>query len=137
MLNYLAGLMFSLLLGHIAVKYISIYLTDHILEKCDEANLKIPDHDHPHNKFSKVVIDPEITGFIERLFFTLAIPLEVKGVLLTMVAWITVKTWFSWGKKINSQWGKAFALQTLLLGMVSMLFALIGGMLILKGIMFL
>ena len=136
MLNYFAGLMFSLLLGHIANKYISLYLTDHILEKCEEANLKIPDGDHPHEKISKVGIAPEITGFIERFFFTLAIPFKVRGVLLAMVAWITIRTWISWGHKINTQWGRAFALQSLLLGMVSMLFALIGGMLILRGFTF-
>jgi hypothetical protein len=66
-----------------------------------------------------------ITGIIERLFFTVAVGLDISGTAIAMIGWITVKMFTDLNRP-----GKPFsaaATVSLLASLVSMLFALIGG----------
>ena len=74
-------------------------------------------------------------GSIERLFFMLAVAYNASGAILGMIGWITLKT------AANQNWIKAKeeadfgtkAMCSLLSSMVSMIFALIGGLFCLTG----
>ena len=75
---------------------------------------------------------PWLTGLLERLFFTTAVALNISGVVVAMVGWITIKMYSghlhgSRTSLTNSGMKKAITIWALLNGVVSMLFALIGG----------
>lgn len=71
-----------------------------------------------------------LTGGVERLFFTVLIGLDVSGVPTAMVGWLALKLATDWN---HPDWkekpeARTFAFSALLGGLVSMLFAFIGGL---------
>jgi len=71
-----------------------------------------------------------IIGVLERLFFTVLIGLDVSGAPTAMVGWLALKMATNWN---HPAWKekpdmRAFALSALLGGLVSMFFALLGGL---------
>lgn len=73
-----------------------------------------------------------LTGLIERLLFTWLVALSVSGTAVAMIAWLSIKLAAGWnrpeGEMSVAIWrGKASS--ALLAGVVSMLFALAGGIL--------
>ena len=71
-----------------------------------------------------------LTGVVERIFFTVIIGLGVQDVPTTMIAWLGVKLAANWN---HPDWqdkpnARTFAFAALLAGLVSMLFAFIGGL---------
>ncbi|MGH8737561.1 MAG: hypothetical protein ACREVC_09410 [Burkholderiales bacterium] len=74
-------------------------------------------------------------GLIERLFFTIAIAFQISSTIVAMIAWITVKMVSNWNRS-TAQKGpdvSGVAMTALLGGILSMLFALIGGLIIRYG----
>lgn len=75
-------------------------------------------------------VPPWVTGVIERLFFTVLVGFKVVGAPTAMIGWLALKLATVWNqpelKKHPNR--KAFALSALLAGLISMLFAFIGGM---------
>ena len=68
-----------------------------------------------------------LVGVIERLFFTIVVAFDISSSAIAMVAWISVKMLTGW----NRQGAKSTAdgaLSGLLGDVVSMLFALVGGL---------
>jgi len=110
------GLAFALGAGHIT----RIFKAE-LQKKC---NIKEP----PKSLLGPVeekFIPGWLTGLIERLFFTILVASNISGTGTAMVGWITVKMFQKWHGE-----HKNYSLLRLLSGMVSMLFALIGGLLI-------
>jgi len=73
-----------------------------------------------------------LTGLVERLFFTIAIAFHISGVPVAMVAWVSIKMATHWNR-INTESvpdGRFLVFSGLLAGMVSMFFAMIGGLII-------
>ena len=74
---------------------------------------------------------PWLTGAIERMFFTLVIAFEVPGAPAAMLIWITLKMATNWnslfGENKDDAQKRGLAFSSLLAGLVSMTFALIGG----------
>lgn len=71
-----------------------------------------------------------LTGGVERLFFTVLVGLEVSGAPAAMIGWLALKLATDWN---HPDWkekaaAREFAVSALLGGLVSMLFALIGGL---------
>ena len=71
-----------------------------------------------------------LTGVTERLFFTVLVGLEVSGAPTAMIGWLALKLATNWN---HPDWkdkpnARSFALSALLAGLVSMLFALVGGL---------
>jgi hypothetical protein len=71
-----------------------------------------------------------ITGSVERLFFTVLLGCNFSGVPAYMLTWLTLKMATNWN---HPDWkekpdARAFALSALLAGLISMLFALGGGL---------
>lgn len=75
-------------------------------------------------------VPPWVTGTIERLFFSVLVGFNVSGAPTAMIGWLALKLATVWNqpelKKHPNR--KAFALLALLAGLVSMLFAFLGGM---------
>ncbi len=76
-------------------------------------------------------IPPWLVGLIERLFFTLLVAFGVSGTAVAMMVWITLKMATNWNRP-GEENPVPLAFSALLADLVSMLFALIGG-LICKG----
>ncbi len=71
-----------------------------------------------------------LTGAVERLFFTVLVGLQVSGAPTAMIGWLALKLATNWN---HPDWkdkpnARTFALSALLAGLVSMLFALLGGL---------
>ncbi|VVP26484.1 hypothetical protein PS862_04133 [Pseudomonas fluorescens] len=75
-------------------------------------------------------VPPWITGVIERLFFTILIGLEVSAGPTAMIGWLGLKLATNWN---HPDWkgkpnARTHALSALLGGLISMLFAMLGGL---------
>lgn len=70
-----------------------------------------------------------VTGLTERLFFTVAVAVDLSGTAIAMITWLFAKMGANWGREAGSPTAP-FALSALLGGLVSMFFALVGGLLI-------
>ena len=113
-------LLFSLLLGH--------FITGWILNGIrNRYSIEVPDEAKNPKKGKKKVIPGIIVGPAERLFFTIMIVYDISGTAIAMIMWITIKMAQGWGPNKED---KNYAFSRLLGGMISMFFALIGGLLI-------
>ncbi len=73
-----------------------------------------------------------LTGLLERLLFTWLVALSVSGTAVAMIAWLGIKLAADWSRpdgEMNVAIWRGMAASALLAGMVSMLFALAGGIL--------
>ena len=76
-------------------------------------------------------VPPWLTGVIERLFFTCVIAFKLSGVAIAMIGWITLKMVTNWNRPSTDKDQKTTgAFSALLAGLVSMLFAIIGGLIV-------
>jgi hypothetical protein len=73
-----------------------------------------------------------ITGIVERTFFFVLVAFNISGVPTAMVGWLAVKLAANWnrrpGPKEEEPNAKALAVSAALAGVVSMTFALLGGL---------
>jgi hypothetical protein len=74
---------------------------------------------------------PWLTGALERLFFTLVVAFGIPGAPAAMLIWLTLKTATNWNSPFRGGEPNLkrvrFAFSSLLAGLVSMTFALMGG----------
>lgn len=81
---------------------------------------------------------PWLTGLLERIFFTLAVATNATGVLPAMIAWLAVKLAANWNRRPITNGEevtiKNYAFSALVTGLLSMLFAYVGGLLILNHV---
>jgi hypothetical protein len=75
-------------------------------------------------------VPPWLTGAVERLFFTVLIGFETSGAPTAMIGWLALKLATNWN---YPDWkekpdARTFAFSALLGGLISMLFALLGGL---------
>lgn len=75
-------------------------------------------------------VPPWLTGVIERGFFTVLVAYDVSGAATAMMAWMGLKLATNWNRVGNTQspelWS-AWAFSALIGGIVSLLFAVLGG----------
>jgi hypothetical protein len=71
-----------------------------------------------------------ITGTIERTFFTFAIIYNLPGVLVAMIAWIAAKMVAAWNTIEEFPDIEKLRISALLGGIISMFFAMLGGLII-------
>jgi len=75
-------------------------------------------------------VPARLTGVVERLFFTLFLTIDIPGTAVAMILWLTVKmaTNYNWPGIGNGPEDRSYSFKGLLSGFISMLFALIGGL---------
>jgi len=72
---------------------------------------------------------PTLTGIIERIFFTIIVAFNVSGGAVAMIAWIGAKMAINWNRLSGENpVARAFAMTAFQAGIVSLFFALIGGL---------
>ena len=115
MLRWILGLTVSLGIGWYATEMFLTWLRTRYRVKKPRGDKTVP---------------PWLTGLVERLFFTVAIGFNLPGAATAMIAWIAVKMASHWARP-NSRHGpdsRSLVFSALLAGLVSMFFALIGGL---------
>ncbi len=73
------------------------------------------------------VVPRWITGMLERGFFTVAIAFNVPGSAIAMMAWLGAKMAANWSRQTQDP---LVGVSALLSGLLSMFFALIGGLIV-------
>lgn len=121
-IKWIIGLLVSLLVGHYAAKYYRNYRNNKILNGKEDYN---PDKEQSlNNDFL-----PLLTGLLERFFFTLVIAFNISGGAVAMFGWLGAKMAVNWNRQSNNDAvSRAYAMTALQSGLVSLLFALIGGL---------
>ncbi len=110
--GWIVGLLVSLLVGH----FVTIW------------TLSALRRTFTYNPPSHAVISPWITGAVERLFFTVAVAFDFSAVTVAMIAWIAAKMLPHWNTKQQVDNIEAIGFSALNAGLVSMLFAMVGGL---------
>ena len=121
--QWIVGLSVSLGGGWLAAEICTCGICKYLGEKND------PSYNGPQTR----QVPRWLIGFIERLFFTPIVAYHISGTAVAMIVWITVKMATNWNrmtrtKSSNNPWIVPFALSSLLGSLVSMLFALLGGL---------
>lgn len=75
-------------------------------------------------------VPPWLTGIVERLVFVVLVGLDIAGTAPAMMGWLAIKLATNWNRKdmetVTS--ARPFSFTALLAGLISMLFATLGGM---------
>ena len=115
-LKWIIGLTVSLAVGHYVTVWFLAWLRDKHGVKKPEGEKSVP---------------PWITGLVERLFFTTAVVFAPLAAVTAMIAWIGIKMASHWARLQTKGSDFRFLLiSAVLAGLVSMFFALIGGLII-------
>jgi hypothetical protein len=108
------GLFVSLVVGWIVTMVFLSLLRRHIELPKDTSASQVP---------------PSLTGLVERLFFTVAVAFDLSGTVPAMMGWLAVKMASNWNRPgdggLQDPRG---AVSALLAGLVSLGFALVGGL---------
>jgi hypothetical protein len=117
---WILGLLFSLLAGHFGTQYFKDWLRSRI-------NL---DEKTALSETNSKRIPPEVTGLVERSFFTIVVGVNLTGASTAMIGWLALKMATNWN---HPDWkdkpeARSFAFSALLSGLVSMGFATLGGL---------
>jgi hypothetical protein len=139
---WIFGLFVSLFVGHVLTAFSLVHLRKYLEQREDEWNEFAKDQKflfyfgidfYPPIDPSERQVPPLIAGSAERLFFTLIVAFNVSGAAVAMVGWITLKLLASrpYREKRAEEEGApplAFEFAGLLGNLLSMFFALIGGL---------
>ena len=124
LIRWAIGLGVSLGLGTFGTEYFRERLLDYMdLPKLDEDEDTRP-------------VPGRLTGITERLFFTVIIAFQVSGAAVAMMAWLGAKMAANWNRQVAETQGdpvenvrrRRGAIAALVTGLVSMLFAAVGGL---------
>lgn len=120
MMRWLLGFLVSLVAGHWGTRAFVSRLRDHV------------DSLRPESQSvtwrSLDLVPGWITGLVERTFFTIAVAFGGPFAIVAMIAWLGAKMATDWNRPQAERQDPAGAFTTLLGGLVSMFFALVGGL---------
>jgi hypothetical protein len=123
---WVLGFTISCVLGHYVVKYFLYHL-----RQC----LELPSRSRTDMLAmvgsSVLTRTPAaLTGFVERVFFTILVATDVPDILTGMMGWLALKLGANWQSRkdeIDEEIRTNYAFSALLSGLVSMLMAYLGG----------
>jgi hypothetical protein len=123
---------FGLGIFALGIGWLSTFLLLDVLRSCIKAKAAERKEGKKYDDFIAAGDIPSwLVGLIERTFFTVLVAFNVSATSVAMIAWVAVKMVYHW----NIVWReretitiRSLALSSLLGNIVSMLFALIGGL---------
>lgn len=118
--RWLVGLVISLFAGH----WVTSLFLDGLRERLDRLRSRNAGAAWQGDAY----VPAWITGLVERAFFTVAVGFNVSGAVVAMIAWTAAKMATDWNRLQGEREDPAGALTGLLGSLVSMFFALIGGL---------
>ena len=102
-------------------------LRTHIMLKADQRK----EADTYKENLTPLDVHSWLIGFTERTFFTILVAFNMSATAVAMIAWVTLKMLCNWNILLRERGNitlRSLAWSALLGNMVSMLFALIGGL---------
>jgi hypothetical protein len=120
------GLAFSIRLGGALTPYILLMIRNNIVEKAKERGEVID-----KLYFENLEIPDWLVGTVERVFFTILVAFNISGTATAMIGWVTIKMLTDWHRILKPDAGvglRSLAFSALLGNMISLFFALIGGL---------
>ena len=109
------GYSFSLVGGHYATRAFLNWLRSYQkIEKPAQVNDEKP-------------VPPWLLGAVERFFFTTMVAFDIAGAGIAMIAWLGIKMATHWNREEGAE-SVNLAMSALAAGIVSMTFAMIGGL---------
>ena len=126
---WVLGLAFSLLLGLLTGPLLDL-IRGRILQKARKKGEVIDDKD-AKLYLESLYVSSKLVGSIERLFFTILVAFNVSGTATAMIVWISVKMATDWQRILKPDGGlgiRSLAFTALLGSMISLFFAVIGGL---------
>lgn len=122
--RWVVGLSISIVVGHFASSKFRDFRNNHIERISEDTQVKSVRNDQIQSETL-----PVITGLVERTFFTLVIAFDVSGGAIAMIAWLGAKMAVNWNRLSGeSAVARGFSMTALQTGMVSLFFALVGGL---------
>ena len=106
------------------------YLTGEFLERLRNHIDEEAKKDEEFKDIPDIYVSAPLIGIIERTFFTVLVAFDVSGTAIAMIGWVTLKLTQNWHllAKEPSIYGRSLAFITILGNIVSMFFALVGGL---------
>jgi hypothetical protein len=94
--------------------------------------MRLPEKPEPKKKKDPRGVPAALTGIVERLFFTVLVAFNVAGIGAPMIAWIVLKLATNWNSDYwnTNSLARLYGFSALLAGLVSMLFAFLGGLIV-------
>lgn len=124
-IRWMIGLSISLIAGHFVSRKFRDLRNQHINKVTNDSEDK--NRQERDQLPSKRL--PMITGVIERTFFTFIVAFDVSGGAIAMMAWLAAKMAVNWNRvSVSDSATRGFSMTALQAGMVSLFFALIGGL---------
>jgi len=126
------GLTISIRLGAVVTPYILLMIRKNIVEKAKARGEAID-----KLYFEDLELPGWVVGTVERLFFTMLVAFNISGTATAMIAWVTIKMLTDWHRILKPDAGlalRSLAFSALLGNMISLFFALIGGLICRRGI---
>jgi len=126
------GLAISIRLGAVLTPYILLMIRRNIVEKAKERGEVID-----KLYFENLGLPDWLVGTVERLFFTILVAFDISGTATAMIGWVTIKMLTDWHRILKPDAGvglRSLAFSALLGNMISLFFALIGGLICRLGI---
>lgn len=120
------GLLLSIGIGGLVSHYFRNWRNNRIKSIGKDSDVKKADSQNIQDNILSIT-----TGVIERTFFTILVADDVSGASVAMMGWLAVKMATNWNRIPEDTWvGRAMSMTALQSGMVSLLFALVGGLII-------
>jgi hypothetical protein len=124
-LRWILGLWISLAVGAVLTHWFLDALRKYIKKKAKES-------DEPYQEEKDLYVPGWFVGLTERTFFTVLVAFDVSATAAAMIGWVAVKVGISWQVLLKQETTlrRSLAFSALLGNIVSMLFAVIGGVII-------
>lgn len=123
---------FGLGIFALGIGWLSTFILVNVLDSYIQAKAAERKEEERYDEFVVAADIPSwLVGLIERTFFTILVAFNVSATAVAMIAWVTVKMLYSWDivwRERENITVRSLVLSALLGNLVSMLFALIGGL---------
>jgi hypothetical protein len=123
---------FGLGIFALGIGWLSTFILGNVLDSYIQAKAAERKEEGRYDEFVVVADIPSwLVGLIERTFFTVLVAFNVSATPVAMIAWVTVKMLYSWDivwRERENITVRSLVLSALLGNLLSMLFALIGGL---------
>lgn len=127
---WVLGLTISLLCGKYVISRVLRFIRNAVIKpKAYQASGGKEEYDKLYK--DALYIQGGFIEFLERIFFLVAVAFNISGTLVAMIGWVTVKMVYNWGlltKDSPSTTKRSLAFSALFGNLLSMFFALLGGL---------
>ena len=128
---WMFGFAISVGLGMLLTPWLLSRIRSYITQKAEHRGEVIDEEVIEKTHLASLYVPGWLVGITERVFFTILVAFDVSSTATAMIGWITIKMLTDWHRILKPDekpWVRSLAFSALLGNMISLLFALIGGL---------